>query len=113
MSGHLHPDIVCSYRQLPVTSVDDAAETDTSRTPIGHQSLHGRSHRTAGIENVIHQYNITVIQVNRYFSHLHFRHLELGPEIISVEGDIQHTKVRHQIGRASCRERAEVSEGGE
>src|SRR5699024_6513244 len=85
--------IIGTNGQLPVSPVDHATKLYTARATVIHQRIHRRTDRTSGIEYIVQQHNIAVIQVEGNFRDFNLRHFQAGPEIIAIEGDIQHAKI--------------------
>src|SRR5262250_3407979 len=61
-SGEILPHVVGANRQLPVPAVDQHGQLHGAGSPEVHQGIERRAHGAAGIQHVVHQDDLAVVE---------------------------------------------------
>src|SRR5271157_3132607 len=76
-------------RQFAMAAVDEHAKLNAARTPMIEQRIERRARGPAGIENVVHQDDVLVLDLELHRARPHFRPMTDRREIVAVERDVQ------------------------
>ncbi len=74
-----------------MSAINEHTQLNLSRPALGKKSIHRRSRRTAGKQNIIYQNNVLIFdrKTNLFFQHHGLR--AQRREVIAIEGNIQRT----------------------
>src|SRR5579863_8163372 len=77
--------------KLTMAAVDQYAELDLVGTSLLKKRIHGGSHGTPGVENVIDQHDVLARDRKFHLGFLYNRSSAHGREIVTIQGDIKRT----------------------
>ena len=86
--GQILADVVGANRQLPMSAVDQHGELHAARPAEVHQRVERGAHRAPGVEHVVDQHDLAVVERKADVGALHLRLLRRARQIVAVERDV-------------------------
>ena len=75
--------------KLAVAAVDEHTELNAARTAVIEQRVQRRSRRPAGVEHVVHQNDVLVLDVEFHFAGRHLGTMADRGKVVAIEGDVE------------------------
>src|ERR1700734_4562233 len=72
-----------------MAAIDQHAEPDAFRTPQVEKAVHGSANRASGVEHVIDNHQILVVNREIDFIGMKYRLRAYGREVVAIERDIE------------------------
>src|SRR5437879_3159601 len=85
--GHVLADVIRSYRQLAMATVDEHRQLDRSRAPEVHERVHGSPRGAAVVDDVIHQHDHLAVDVGHIRLSAVRRHTQM--KVVAMLADVQ------------------------
>jgi hypothetical protein len=93
--------------------VDEDRELNSARTPKINQLVEGRSNSSSGIEHVVNQHNIAILDVARQVRSIHDRLSAYRREIVTIKRNVEYANrrprtfqvsnlIRHSFGQGNA-----------
>src|SRR5882672_7550393 len=89
-------DVLRGDRQLPLAAIDKGRKLDLPRAPVVEQLVHRRTHRPPGVEHVVDDDDVTVVDVEGNLRRLHLMAKSCLVEVVAVEGDVERAHRRRE-----------------
>src|SRR5487761_911053 len=96
--------------QLTMAAVDEHAKTDAAGATEIEKAVHGGAHGASGIENVIDEEQVSIVDRKRNFARLDNGLRRDGGKIVAVESNVERAHRNFRLGRRADGFREALSE---
>src|SRR5579862_2952298 len=76
-------------RKLAMASIDQHRHAHAAGPAEIEETVHGCAGRPSGIENIVHQEDVLIVNAKRYFARMHYGLRRYLGEIVAIKRDIQ------------------------
>src|SRR5277367_1169759 len=94
-----------------MTAIDEHRELDAARAPVSEERVKGSADGAAGIEHVVAQDHMTVVDVQTNVSFAHHRAYVVGAEVVAVKTDVEHAGRNRTLHNSADQHRQSFSQG--